>query len=1287
MRLKLNNYLDSIISTCIMFFFQSLTGYSQVDQRKNLFYEIHKSDDTQLIIEFSVPQFQTNLTNDGKNGYHIISIPGYNQMNEIRKPQLPFKSFLIGIPPNSTPRLEILEADFNTSSNYNIPCTPEIVINQKIPEEIETIQYSVKRITSNMFLNNHFYPEQIASIGNTCTIRDQLISTIQIYPIQYNAGTQTIRYYKTLKLKITFIPKHQKPGPAVNNVVTANPIEKMLKASLINYAVAKNWKVNTVPKLLLPKPSWKFNEHRYKIFVEHEGIYVINKNLLDNAGLNTATIDPMKIRIFNYGTEIPIYIKGEADSTFDDSDYIEFYGTAAQNQYTYTNVYWLTIDETTNGQRMILQDGRVTGNHPVLKKSKTTGHFEKETYYSTSIPNGEGEDHWFWDYIIAPNSLDLTALLNNVVDSAADSCSIKIEYRGFTETDIDPDHHTIVSLNGYQVLNDFWDGKIKYSNEVTIPQNYLTNGANTISIKMPGDTGSNTDIIYINYFEILYWCDNIAQNDSLIFQVESAGQHQIEVTNFSSSDIIVYDITDVSKVKKINNPTIRQAADDSTYTLIFQDSLSTKRRFFATTESRRRIPQIEKDEPSQLKSGHNQADYIIISHEDFRNNLSPLIQYRQNQGLNVISIKITEIYDEFNFGVKNPKAIKDFLEYAYYNWAKPAPTYVLLVGDASYDYKDHLQTGHRDFVPTHLFESKYYYTETASDNWFVCVSGNDNMPDMLIGRLPVQSILEVETIINKIINYENSLPQNNWHKNLLFFADDDDYYTGFEAFSDSLIKYYIPTDYNTEKVFLKHFSDPDSAKNKIINNINQGCLIANYFGHGGIEFLAKEKLLETNDIPNLTNNEKLPFFVSLSCLNGFFHHAKIENCLSETMIKADNRGAIGCYSPSGFAIPGVLLSLADELYSSIFQSEIDILGLITAQSKLGILKAGDPFLDHIDFYNLLGDPALRLKLHPENLTEHASYFGSIKIDDAPAPIGTEITAWIHDINYPANFKVRTPGQFGMMYVCGDNPATPQIEGGSDGDSVKFKIVTITQDSLLAEQTRPWKAGVKQHVDINVITDSTDVTDETKLQILVNNQILGENFFDGDPIFKNSVIQVKIANSHYGIDINRTQVILNGQALDKAQYSILPAENDPFYDFIISYKLNNLPDDFYDITIKVYDLATPSNITTAQFSFKLCSAMTLDRVLNFPNPMQNSTSFTYYLVNHDPAEVKIKIYTVAGRLIKVIDYAPGNIGYNQILWDGKDNDFDELANGVYFYKISARSGNEIVEAIGRLVVIR
>jgi len=102
---------------------------------------------------------------------------------------------------------------------------------------------------------------------------------------------------------------------------------------------------------------------------------------------------------------------------------------------------------------------------------------------------------------------------------------------------------------------------------------------------------------------------------------------------------------------------------------------------------------------------------------------------------------------------------------------------------------------------------------------------------------------------------------------------------------------------------------------------------------------------------------------------------------------------------------------------------------------------------------------------------------------------------------------------------------------------------------------------------------------------------------------------------------------------------------------------------------------------------LVSSLTLDRVLNFPNPMRENTTFTYVLANNSPAEVQIKIYTLAGRLIKAIEPAPGEPGYNQVPWSGRDENNDAIANGVYFYKIIAKSGDNSAERIDKLVIMR
>ena len=84
------------------------------------------------------------------------------------------------------------------------------------------------------------------------------------------------------------------------------------------------------------------------------------------------------------------------------------------------------------------------------------------------------------------------------------------------------------------------------------------------------------------------------------------------------------------------------------------------------------------------------------------------------------------------------------------------------------------------------------------------------------------------------------------------------------------------------------------------------------------------------------------------------------------------------------------------------------------------------------------------------------------------------------------------------------------------------------------------------------------------------------------------------------------------------------------------------------------------------------------VYNYPNPFKNDTYFTFELRGTVvPEEFQVKIYTVAGRLIKELTVPPSamNIGFNRIYWDGRDEDGDEISNGIYFYKVISRLNNE------------
>ncbi|MFQ5814250.1 MAG: C25 family cysteine peptidase, partial [Anaerolineae bacterium] len=351
----------------------------------------------------------------------------------------------------------------------------------------------------------------------------------------------------------------------------------------------------------------------------------------------------------------------------------------------------------------------------------------------------------------------------------------------------------------------------------------------------------------------------------------------------------------------------------------------------------------------------NQADYIVITHPDFRESLEPLIVWRKSGGLEVKVVTIEEVYDEFSYGLADPTAIRDFLRYANQHWARPAPRYVLLVGDASYDYRDNLQAPHKNLLPTYLVQT-HFVGETASDNWFVDLD-DDSLPDMAIGRLPVKSAAETRIVVDKTIDYERNPTPGEWRGRVLFVADDDQ--PAFEATSDALIESYLPPDYQATRVYLSAFADPEESTARIVEEINQGAAVVSYVGHAALNVWAKEGMFSSADITALRNESNLPFFVTMTCLDGYFHHPQAD-CLAEELLLAEGKGAVACLAPTSESLPSDQDVLAKALFEALFAGDAPTLGEAVMRAKRSLPDGGRGYEDLIKTYTLLGDPALRL---------------------------------------------------------------------------------------------------------------------------------------------------------------------------------------------------------------------------------------------------------------------------------------------------------------------------------------
>lgn len=618
-------------------------------------------------------------------------------------------------------------------------------------------------------------------------------------------------------------------------------------------------------------------------------------------------------------------------------------------------------------------DGSPVNGYPVLQTFATSYHAEQDKVYRESIPNGDGADHWFWLRLQPTEST--TAVGNFPVSlknfsTTSGNFSMKIDLRGETSLA----HHTKVYVNGTAVKDILWSGQVELTQDIAdISPALFINGYNTIKVEEILDSGTSFDRVYVNWFEVNYTDTYVAESDVLKCQGTGTGGTGFQIKNFSNATIWAFDVTDPVNVSRIQNPQI--TASGNSYVLKFEDSLSGTKTYYALTAGSFTSPaEIVLDEPSNLQSPRTDVDYIIITHESFYDAIQQLKDYRASRGLGVEVVKIQDIYDEFSCGLKDARAIKDFLSYAYTNWnSNGYPTYVLLVGDASIDYRDdsgNFANGNVDFVPTYLYQTDNL-GDTPTDNWYVCVSGTDPIPDMIIGRMSVKTADDVTNIIDKVIEYEAEAA-GDWSSRVILAADN-----GFESASDKLAAL-LPASFTPEKVYLSTYPAVEQATTDLVNKINAGSLLTNYTGHGSTDNWSGEFLFHTpddkdadprNDVDRLTNEHGLTFVVTLDCLNGFFPNFLDKYCLAEEFVRAQKKGAIACLAPTDVGYPTDHDALAEKLFNRLFTDpdRDNIAGSAVYTAKINAY-AQQTSPDILDAFTFFGDPATELKISSPSQT-------------------------------------------------------------------------------------------------------------------------------------------------------------------------------------------------------------------------------------------------------------------------------------------------------------------------------
>jgi len=376
------------------------------------------------------------------------------------------------------------------------------------------------------------------------------------------------------------------------------------------------------------------------------------------------------------------------------------------------------------------------------------------------------------------------------------------------------------------------------------------------------------------------------------------------------------------------------------------------RRYLLATPEGLHAPRISSPVRSSLKSETNRADYLVIAPEAFHPAAQALVERRASQGLATKAVSLEEIASVFGHGEASGEAIRIFLTHAYHEWQRPSPRYVVLVGDGSHDPRNFLGTSSPAPLPALFVKTSYLVT--ASDPALGAVNGEDLLPDVAVGRLPAQTAEEAEALIQKLLSWEDT--GQGLSGKAVLVADDPDAAGDFEADVEDVATSVL-TGKPTQRILLSE--DGANTRARIQEAFDAGASLVSYVGHGGAAVWASENVWNSWDVENLQPQSTQGVMLTLNCLNGYFVAPGFDS-LAEAHLKAEGRGTIGAFSPSGLSLDGPAHELHKALMEELVSGSHERLGdaILAAQQRY----AGTGLMPELlSIYHLLGDPALGIR--------------------------------------------------------------------------------------------------------------------------------------------------------------------------------------------------------------------------------------------------------------------------------------------------------------------------------------
>ncbi len=916
-----------------------------------------------LTVEWSAPPPKIG---EGPDGRSVVDIPGFSNLNQPGAPRMPYASVLVALPRGANPTVEIM-----ASSETTQPLKAPLVLGEQ--------PGGVQLDSQGQVLGGAFIPalqEKVFTLKPVVLERLGILRGVHLARLSFYPALpegDKLRLTSYLKVQVNYNATLQLNLPATRS---ADPLLAILESAVINPEHLQIASPDSSAYLAGFADLQLANTPTVAIEVSETGLTSITYEQLEVFGLNfssgsypTLTRDGKTIASILQG--------GNQDAVFEPGEELLFFADPRFSRWTSSDIYLLS-NEDTDGLRMESRaaDGGNTAGIPWVESLFEENKIYTPECFCAPIPPGRDGDRWVWKNLLYteplpgkdPIPITKEFLFHLTSIDFSQDPTLTIWLIGQTDLYPSPDHKIDIAVNGHNLGSRKWDGKNTYQAEFTITASIsiLNEGENTLTITLPGMDGIPLDGIWLDAISIRHARTiSIAADESLLFSGENSPK-EYTFSVLSGTSFSAYDVTNPDQ------PVLLTGIPAGATSITISDPLefnSPNHDYWLSPKTMvKQADNLRLLRQSLLSADFTGADYLIISPAEFIPFLSGLVDLRKSQGLKVVIEDVQAIYDAYAGGRPLPSAIQAFLEESYFTWS-PTPLYVLLVGDGTHDPRGYLPLSSATFIPPFLADVDPWMGETAADNRYVSVDGEDALPDMIIGRLPANDIAELDIMVSKIVQYETNPFQSPWQHQAVFVADDPDTGGDFHSLTEILIGKFPANPFSAQRLY---FQTPDpnltveeieAIKAEFRKQLQQvwdaGNGLMMFTGHSSIHQWAHEIFFHLDDVSGLENGQKLPVVLEMTCFTGSFQIPAFPT-LDEALLRHPGGGAVAVWGSTGLGIATGHHWLAEGFMKTIYQDGISDIGSATLAGKLNLLSVGS-HLDLIDTFNLLGDPATNLE--------------------------------------------------------------------------------------------------------------------------------------------------------------------------------------------------------------------------------------------------------------------------------------------------------------------------------------